>query len=47
MNEDYDSVSELYSSNKLQGWGGGGAEVNGHALREKIEIFTTRPKIRF
>ena len=46
MNEDYDSVSLLYSSNKLQGLGGGGAEVNGHALWEKLK-FSESQKLYF
>ena len=45
MNEDYDSVNLLYSSNKLQGLGGG-AEVNGHALWEKLK-FSENQKLYF
>ena len=40
MNEDYDSVSLLYSSNKLQGLGQ--AEVNGLALWEKLKFFESQ-----
>ena len=40
MNEDYDSVSLLYSSNKLQGLGR--AEVNGLALWEKLKFFESQ-----
>ena len=39
MNEDYDSVSLLYSCNKLQGLGG---EVNGHAVWEKLKFLESQ-----